>query len=158
MTTTTEQLEQRLLDDLSRLADRLRHDERLAYDLYGALVGFAVAPRGEPEHLAPSWKRAAELLNTARTAAGAAPLDLYQSGHEGIPDDRAREALEEIGWELRPRRTDEFDPAHVSDPEHPPPPRREPRAWEQEAHREAELERHRRRTGETRDDLFHRHR
>jgi hypothetical protein len=156
--TTTETLERRLEDDLASLGDRLRHDDKLASDLYGALSGFALAPRGEAEHLALSWRRAAEIVNAARAAAGGPPLDLFQSGREQTLTDRARETLESLGWELRPRRTDEFDPDHVSDPERPPRQRHEPPEWEQEAHRDAELERHRQRTGETRDDLFHRHR
>jgi hypothetical protein len=159
MTTTIETLERRLGEDLrSKLGDRLRHDEKLAFDLYGALTGFAAAPHGEEAHLALSWQRAAEIVNAAREAAGGTPLDLFQSGREGVLTDRAKEALEAIGWELRPRRTDEFDPDHVSDPERPPRRRPEPPEWEREAHKEAELERLRRRLGETRDKLFHRHR
>jgi hypothetical protein len=156
--TTIETLERRLEDDLAALGERLRHDEKLAFDLYGALTGFAVAPRGESEHLALSWQRAAEIVNAARTPAGGQPLELFQSGREQTLTERAKEALESLGWELRPRRTDEFDPDHVSEPEHPPRQQHEPPEWRREADREAELERHRQRTGETRGDLFHRHR
>jgi hypothetical protein len=159
MTTTTEVLERQLIDDLRSLGDRLDHDEKLATDLYGTLAGWAVARRGIEGHLALSWKRAEDIVNELRTAAGARPLEgLMQSGLEGRVSDRAREALESLGWEIRPRRTDEFDPAHVGEPEHPPRQQHEPPEWEREGHEEAELERHRRRTGETRDDLFRRHR
>jgi hypothetical protein len=159
MTTTPEALERELIDDLQSLGERLRHDEKLAADLYGTLAGHAVVKRGVDGHLALSWKRAEEVVNEVRTALGVRPLaGLMQSGLEGRVTDRAREALESLGWEIRPRRTDEFDPAHVGEPEHPPRGEHEPPEWERAAHAEAELERHRRRTGETRDDLFHRHR
>jgi hypothetical protein len=153
MTTTIETLERRLEDDLRTIRDRLAHDEKLASDLYGALSGHAVAPRGEPEHLALSWRRAEEIVNAARGE----PLDLFQSGREATLTDRARETLEQLGWELRPRRTDEFDPLHVSDPERPPRRRDEPPEWREQADEEAELERHRQRTGETRRELHERH-
>ena len=159
MTTTTEALERQLIDDLQSLGERLRHDEKLAADLYGTLAGRALAKRGIEGHLALSWKRAEEIVNEVRTALGVGPLEgLMQSGLEGRATDRAREALESVGWEIRPRRTDEFDPAHVGEPEHPPRQEHEPPAWQREGHEGAELERHRQRTGETRGDLFRRHR
>lgn len=159
MTTTPEALERQLVEDLQRLGERLRHDEKLAADLYGTLAGYAVAPRGSDGYLALSWQRAEEIVNRLRTASGAPPLEgLAQSGREGRVTQRAREALESLGWEMRERRTGDYDPRHLGEPEHPPPPDREPEEWEREGHREAELERHRRRTAETRDDVFHRHR
>jgi hypothetical protein len=157
MTTTTDALERRLEADLSTIADRLLHDDKLAADLYGALTGFSVAPNGEPEHLALSWRRAAELIDAARVAAGGPPLYLFQSGREGDVSDRATETLERLGWELRPRRTDAFDPDHVSDPERPPRQSHEPPDWKRVGDEEAELERHRERTGETRRELHERH-
>jgi hypothetical protein len=158
MTASTEMLERRLLDDLTRLGDRLADTERFCRDLYGALAGYALEPRDGEGRLALSFKRAEELLNEARAALGLPRLEgLAQSGLEGRLGDRAREALESLGWEVRPRRTDEHDPAHVWSPEDPPPGTGGSPEWERRAHEEAELERHRQRLGETRRELHERH-
>jgi hypothetical protein len=159
MTASTGELERRLLEDLGALGDRLPHDERFNRDLYAALAGYALHPSGGEGRLALSWKRAEELLNQARGALGLPPLEgLAQSGAEGRLTDRARAALESIGWELRPRQTDEHDPAHLWSDEDPPPRDAEPPEWEREAHAEADAERHRERLGETRRELHDRHR
>jgi hypothetical protein len=158
MTTSTGTLERRLLEDLGALADRLAGDERFTRDLYAALAGYALHPRDGEGRLVLSWKRAEELISQARGALGLPPVEgLDQSGVEGRLTDRVREALESIGWELRPRPTDHQDPGHLSSDEDPPPSRTEPPQWEREAHAEAEAERHRQRLGETRRELHERH-
>ena len=144
MTSSTDTLERRLLEDLGRLGDRLA-DERLVGDLYRALAGCALhAPQGGGR-LALSWSRAEELLDDARSGQALARIGgLAQSGGEGELTHRASEALDELGWSARPRTTDHEDPAHVGRPESPPPRDAEPPAWERQAHAEAERERHRR--------------
>jgi hypothetical protein len=159
MTASTDTLERLLVEDLARLGERLADDHRFCRDLYAALAGFTLRRRDTDGRIAPSWTRAEELLNAARAASGLPPLEgLRQSGIEGEPADRAREALASLGWELEPRVTDEHDPDHVWSPEDPPPPRGETPEWERRAHEEAELERHRDRLGETRRELHERHR
>jgi hypothetical protein len=156
MTAPTDTLERQLLADLEGLGERL-DDERLTRDLYAVLAGFTLS-RSEGR-IALSWKRAEEVINAARERHGLEPVTLAQTGVEGAPaDDRAGELLESLGWQLEPRPTDRNDPAHVWSDEDPPPADREPPEWEREAHAEADAERHRRRTGETRQELHERHR
>jgi hypothetical protein len=146
MTASTETLERQLLADLEGLGERIA-DARLCRDLYAALAGYTLHPRDGEGRLALSWRRAEELINTARRANAQPPMEgLAQSGTEGEPaSDRARATLESLGWELRPRVTHRQDDAHVSDPESPPPADREPPEWERTAHAEADAERRERR-------------
>ena len=166
MSTSTETLERLLVEDLEGLGERLADDGRLSTDLYGALAGFALHKRGEDGRLTLSWSRAEEVLNAASAARGLPPLEgLAQSGREGELSDRAREALQSIGWDVRPRVTDRDDPSHVGRPTSAPPgdtgerraPVDDPGGWERDAHDAAEAERHRQRTGETRRKLHERH-
>jgi hypothetical protein len=157
MGASTETLERLLLEDLRRIGERLA-DDRLCRDLYAALAGWALHRRDAGGRLALSWKRAEELLNEARVAHGLPPLEaLAQSGVEGRLADRARETLESLGWDLRPRSADEHDPDHVWSPEDPPPRAAGPPEWQRTAHEAAEAERHRQRVGETRRELHERH-
>jgi hypothetical protein len=157
MTTSTDTLERLLVHDLDTLGDRLS-DDRLCRDLYAAFAGYALHRRDTPGRLTLSWGRAEELINGARAAHALPPMDgLAQSGHEGELTNRARAVLEELGWDVRPRRTDEHDDAHSGRPASPPPADRSEPEWEREGHTEAEAERHRQRTGETRRELHDRH-
>jgi len=141
MTTSTDRLEQQLARNLESLDERLR-DDRLVADLYAAIAGNALHPHGGEGRVAPSWNRAAELLNGARATQGAPPLEgLAQSGHEGELTDRARETLQELGWDVRPRVTSGAqDPGHTDSP--PADHTRAPASgeWEREAHAEADAE------------------
>ena len=145
MTSSTDQLERRLARDLESLAERLA-DDRLVTDLYAALAGCALHPHDGEGRLAVSWRRAEELLNGARETQGARPLEgLAQSGTEGTVSDRARETLEGLGWDIRPRVTSGAqDPGHTGSPAeahtHAPP----SGEWEREAHAEADAEQRRR--------------
>jgi hypothetical protein len=153
MTASTDTLERLLAEDLEALAERLA-DERLCRELYGALSGSALHKRGEEGRLTLSWGRAEELINRARAAEALPPLEgLTQSGAEGEVTDRARDALDVAGWDLRPRETGRDDPSHVGRPESPPSQAdagQEP--WERQAHEDADAELHRQRTGESRGE------
>lgn len=145
MTTSADSLEQRLARDLESLGDRLR-DDRLATDLYDAIAGNALHPHDGEGRVAPSWTRAAELINGARATQGAPEIEgLAQSGREGEVSDRARETLQELGWDVRPRVTSGAqDPGHTESPPaahtHAPP----SGEWEREANAEADAELERR--------------
>jgi hypothetical protein len=140
MTTSTETLERELVQDLDGLGDRLR-DDRLVRDLYRALTNTALTKDGGRVSL--SWQRAEEILSTARSGQALPPVDgLAQSGGEGEVADRAKDVLEELGWQLRPRDTGSHDEAHASNPASPPPRDAAPPDWEQQAHEDAEASRH----------------
>lgn len=144
MTASTDTLERRLARDLSSLGDRLA-DDRLSTDLYDAIAGHALHPHGGEGRLAASWSRAAELVNGARGAAGHPPLDnLAQSGREGELSGRARAALTEMGWDVRPRTSGGQDPGHTDAPAEQHTRAPESGDWEREAHAEADAELRRR--------------
>jgi hypothetical protein len=144
MSTSIETLERALVTDLRSLGDRLA-DERTVRDLYRALAGRRLTQRDSGAYVALSYKRAEELLTEAGVESA---QGLANSGGEGEVTDRAREVLEEMGWESRPEDTSRHDPAHVTSPEDPPPASRpdgrEPPEWERTAHEEAERNRLRR--------------
>jgi hypothetical protein len=145
MTTSTDALEQQLVRDLGRLGDRLA-DDRLLGDLYAAIAGHALHPHGGHGRLTPSWGRAEELLNAARTAQGHRELSgISPTGREGDVSDRARAALREIGWDLRRHSTGNDDRSHTS---RPPEQHRAPTGtpeWRREGDEEADAELRRRR-------------
>jgi len=141
MTTSTETLERELVQDLDRLGDRLA-DDRLVRDLYGALTNHTLHKDGG--HVSLSWRRAEDIIKTARAGQALPPVDgLTPSGGEGELTDRAREALQQLGWELQPLNTGRHDDAHHANPEQPPPADREPPQWERAAHAQAEENRRR---------------
>jgi hypothetical protein len=142
MTASTNTLERMLIDDLAGLGDALADDGRLVPDLYRALASRRLVKDGVDGHLALSWRRAEEVVDEARAAAGLPPVEgLAQSGGEGEVTARAAEALERLGWRSLPARTDEHDERHVWDPESPPPRDETPPEWERLAHDEAERSR-----------------
>jgi hypothetical protein len=147
MTAPTDSLEQQLVRDLERLGDRLA-DDRLVADLYAALAGHALHPHGGQGRLTPSWGRAEELLNAAREAQGHRPVEnLSPTGHEGEVSGRARDALREIGWDLRPRTTGTDDAAHTSRPPEQHHAASSTPGWREEGDAEADRELRRRREG-----------
>jgi hypothetical protein len=107
--------------DMQRLEDRLR-DEKFAHELYRALADNKWTKDGET--VALSWKRAEELINAVRRGLGAPPLELAQTGGEGMVDSSVREAFEPLGWKIEPLDTGHSDPAHLASPENAPPDRR----------------------------------
>jgi hypothetical protein len=142
--------EEALIDDLASLGERLR-DEKFCTELYRALAGGHLTKDGRA--VAPSWRRAEEMVNRLRTQLGfGEPLTLAQTGGEGDLSDDVAHALRQLGWEWSPRDTSTHDPAHRGSPPSPPPPdageRHAPvsdsHAWEREAHEEAEASRLRR--------------
>ena len=145
MTTSPDDLEAQLLRDLERLGDRLA-DDRLVTDLYDAIAGHALHPHGGEGRVTPSWGRAEALLNAARQAHGAAPVEnLSPTGAEGNVSDRAHEALDEIGWDLRPRRTSAEDASHTTRAPEAHPSAHETPEWRREGDEEADAELRRRR-------------
>ena len=144
MSASTDTLERQLARDLESLGDRLA-DDRLSHDLYDAIAGHALHPHDGEGRLAPSWNRAAELVNGAREATGHPPLgDLPQTGREGELSHRAQEVLRELGWDLRPRTTEGRDPGHTESPSEQHTHAPESGEWEREAHAEADAELRRR--------------
>jgi hypothetical protein len=145
MTTSNEDLEAQLVRDLERLGDRLA-DDRLVSDLYDAIAGHALHPHGGDGRVTPSWGRTEELLNAARRAHGDGPVEgLSPTGREGDVSDRARDALHELGWDLRPRRTSAEDASHTTRPPEPHPGEHETPEWRREGDEEADAELRRRR-------------
>ena len=144
MSATPETLEGILIEDIQTLGDRLG-DERLCRDLYRALASRALSKRGIEGHVALSWERAEDVVNIGRSSRVLPQLEgLAASGGEGELSDRAREALEEIGWTSKPENPQRHDDRHLESPEDPPPASRpggEPPAWERDAHAEAERNR-----------------
>jgi hypothetical protein len=149
MTVTPEVLEQRLADDIRSLGELL-DDESFCTELYRALAD--VKWHRDGGAVALSWKLAEEVINEARAARGLPALTLAQTGGEGKLSDRVVEALSGRGWSPEPLDTSRHDDAHVGSREDPPPPDTgarhapvdDPKAWEREAHAEAEAERLRR--------------
>src|SRR3954468_3423287 len=138
-------LEQELLSDLEAMPERLA-DEEFCLDLYRALANNAWRKAGHDGRLSLSWKRADEFINAVRERHGLPPVERAQSGGEGEVSDLIREALGPRGWTWEPLDTSEHQPDHVTSAEDPPPPdqgeRQSPvsaaRAWERQAHEEAE--------------------
>jgi hypothetical protein len=110
---------QMLQSDLQRLDDRAR-DDKFAGELYRGLAGNRVSKEGET--VAPSWKRAADLVNGLRRGVNRPPLALEQTGGEGWVSDAVAGELQRLGWRVEPLDTGGSDPAHASSPESPPPP------------------------------------
>jgi hypothetical protein len=145
MSAPTDSLEQQLVRDLERLGDRLA-DDRLVTDLYDAIAGHALHPHGGQGRLTPSWGRAEELLNAARATQGHAALDgLSPTGREGEVSNRARDALREIGWDLRRHGTGADDRGHTSRAPEQHRAASETPEWRREGDAEADAELRRRR-------------
>ena len=153
MAASVETLERLLIEDLDRLGDRLA-DDRFCTDLYRAVTNRALSKRGPGAegHLALSWGRAEEIVNTARAGHAQPPLErLAQGGGEGELSARAEAALADLGWDVDPVNTSRHDDRHVGRPASPPPPGQgeaqspagDSHAWEREAHERADEARRR---------------
>jgi hypothetical protein len=106
------------------------------------MAGNALSKREAQGHVTPSWKRAEDLLNEARRAAAQPPVDgLSGSGGEGEISDRARDALQEIGWNAKAQDHGHADPAHTDSHRDAPPAAQDSPEWERQAHEEAERNR-----------------
>jgi hypothetical protein len=117
---TVQALEHALEADILSLGHRA-HDERFAVDLYRSLANRRWFRIGDSENaVSLSWARAEDIVNLLRRRHGKEPLTLFQTGHEGELSDEVREELRRLGWASEPLDTGEHDPAHVTDPEHPP--------------------------------------
>src|SRR5690348_16069463 len=112
MPMSTAELERRLLNDLQTLGD-LVADESFHRELYRGLAGTRWFLDGEDDaHVAFSWKRAEEAVNTLRAEHGREALALAQTGGEGQVTGRVVDALETLGWHARPA-TAGHDAGHV---------------------------------------------
>jgi hypothetical protein len=117
MPMSTEELERRLLNDLQTLGD-LVADESFYHELYRGLAGTRWFLDGQDAgHVAFSWKRAEEAVNTVRSEHGREPIALAQTGGEGQVTGRVADALEGLGWHARPAATG-HDDAHVEAEHH----------------------------------------
>jgi hypothetical protein len=122
MTTQTTTLERLLLDDLDVDGERAA-DEKFCTDLYRALAGNVWRNDRDPEgRLSPSFKRAEWLVDEWRARHGHGPLTLAQTGGEGEASATVQEVLGRLGWSHEPLPTDRDHPAHLGQPESPPPP------------------------------------
>ncbi len=146
MTTETEELERVLTADLATLGDRFA-DELFSTELYRALASRLWRKDGGPDgHVSLSWGRAEELVNALRERHGQDRLILTQTGGEGEMSDLVEGELDRLGWHSTPLNPERHDPAHATRPASPPPaghgeamaPVEDSRAWEREAHREAD--------------------
>jgi hypothetical protein len=140
MPMSTEELERRLLNDLQTLGD-LVADESFHRELYRGLAGTRWFLDGDDGgHVAFSWKRAEEAVNTLRSEHGREPLTLAQSGGEGQVTARVADALQTLGWHARPA-TAGHDDAHVDAEPERTSGGGEPPEWRRQADAEAERNR-----------------
>jgi hypothetical protein len=126
---TPEELEQRLLEDLDQLGDRLI-DEKFCRELYRGLTDRRWIPPDAHggEHVALSFKRAEELINELRARRGRPPMVLAQTGGEGELDPTPAAELGRLGWRSEPLDTSAHDPAHLASHEDPPQAKGDPHA------------------------------
>jgi hypothetical protein len=117
MPADTDDLERRLVDDLSGLGDRMA-DERFCHELYRALTNNEWKRRGTDGAIALSWTLADRLINDVHAAHGRPAMTLAQTGGEGDVSHTVQEVLGELGWSHRPLDTSRNDPQHVSEPAH----------------------------------------
>ena len=146
MTRNAEILERELANDLATLEERFA-DEEFSTELYRALTNNAWSKEGGPEgRVSLSWSRAETFVNELRARQGGEPLTLAQTGGEGEVSDLVAAELAGLGWNADALDTSEHDPAHLAQPESPPPaeqgerdaPTGEETQWEAVAHEEAE--------------------
>ena len=142
MTTSAEHLEDELVQDLRKIGDRLGEAD-LWDELYRALADrrWFRASDGPARHVALSFTRAEELVNGLRAERGRAPLELAQTGGEGVLDPGIARELEALGWASEPLDTSRHDDAHLDSPQDEP--RTPPSGRFDEAHAAAAAERRR---------------
>ena len=146
MNNGAEALERELIGDLLTLGERFA-DEEFSAELYRALTNNVWRKEGGPSgELSLSWSRAEELVNDLRTGQGQSALTLAQTGGEGEISDLVRGELARLGWRAHALDTARSHPAHLAQPESPPPPEHGERHapvddsvdWEELAHEEAD--------------------
>jgi hypothetical protein len=142
MAFTPEELERRLLNDLTTLGDLVPDDDSFHEELYRGLAGPRWFLDDDGGHVSLSWRRAEEVVNTLRAEHGRAALTLAQTGGEGEVSDRVAKALDGLGWHARPPVAGHDDAHMDAEPE-----RNqgggEPPEWRRQADAEAEAERNR---------------
>ena len=118
----TDTTERALLADLGELRERHADDEFMG-DLYRALANrtWHHQDASGGDHVALSWRRAEEVVNELRAAAGAQPLTLAQTGGEGEVAGSIDAELGRRGWRHRPLNTGRHDDQHSGQPTAPPP-------------------------------------
>ena len=146
MTGSAEILERELANDLATLEERFADDE-FSTELYRALTNNTWTKDGGPEgRVSLSWSRAEMFVNELRARQAQDPLTLAQTGGEGEVSDLVATELGRLGWTAEELDTSRRDPAHLAQPESPPPaeqgerdaPTGEETGWEAVAHEEAE--------------------
>jgi nucleotide-binding universal stress UspA family protein len=113
--------EQQLIRTLEELRPRIARDEKFAAELYRGLTNRRWY-HDDGLELSLSWRRAEELINDQRQAAGRPALDLRQSGGEGELGDDVRDELGRRGWRSEALNTSEHHDSHATSSESPPPP------------------------------------
>jgi hypothetical protein len=145
MTRKTNAPEQELLEDLMRAPHLVENQN--ADDLYRALTNNVWRKGDERERaISLSWKEAEALVNRVREQLGHDPLQLAQTGAEGDVAKGVEKELRRLGWSREPLDTSRHEERHVEREESPPPsdagerqsPVQDSRAWERQAHEEAE--------------------
>src|ERR1700755_1221239 len=107
-----EELERRLLNDLTTLGDLVPDDDSFYEELYRGLAGPRWFLDDDGGHVSLSWRRAEEIVNTLRAEHGREPLTLAQPGGEVECSAGVAAALAALGWHPRPPVAG-HDDAHV---------------------------------------------
>lgn len=121
-----ELVERELVADLARRLEERVRDEAFMADVYRGLAGRAWRKDGVEGEVAPSWRRAEELVNELRALASLPRLELAQTGGEGEVSATLARELGRLGWASRPLDTGGHEAAHLDDEESPPPASRRP--------------------------------
>lgn len=114
-----ETLESELVSDLT--ADGLTGrfgDDQLCAELYRFLTNRTLSKDGR--HLVLSWSRAEALVNDLRASENHEPLELAQSGGEGVVSETVSDVLDRMGWTHRPLSTSGHHDGHQGASEAPP--------------------------------------
>lgn len=107
--------------DLQQADAEVHRDEQLMTEVYRALANRRWTRVEMIGELSLSWKRAADLVDELRAAAGHPPLKLEASGGEGVVDRRVTVILGPLGWRSRPLDTSTNDPSHLTSSSGPDP-------------------------------------
>jgi hypothetical protein len=83
---------------LHTLSERVRTNDALAHELYGALCNMRWRrPNADSEPVSMSWRYAGGVVSHL-ACRGGCYLDYYCSGNEGVVSVRIRDALGALGW------------------------------------------------------------